>query len=89
MVAKSSFRFSGFASDGMLGLCLHLRLYFLCLVDKKGQLSGLCVFLCLVDKKGQENPIKFGCVFLIFKFGFVFIVFLLKMNLDLNLCIEF
>ena len=32
------------------------------------------VFLCLVDKKGQENPRKFGCVFLIFKSEFVFIV---------------
>ena len=59
--------------------------FFLCLVDKKDQLLGLC----LVDKKEQENPRKFGCVILIFKPRFVFIVFLLKMSPDLNLCIEF
>jgi len=47
------------------------------------------MFLCLVDKKEQENPRKFGCVILIFKSWFVFIVFLLKMSPDLNLCIEF
>ena len=60
-------------------------LLFLCLVDKKDQLLGLC----LVDKKEQENPRKFGCVILIFKSRFVFVVFLLKMSSDLNLCIEF
>ena len=47
------------------------------------------IFLCLVDKKEQENPRKFGCVILIFKSRFVFVVFLLKMSSDLNLCIEF
>ena len=48
--------------------------------------AGLCVFLCLVDNRGQENARKFGSVF-IFKYEFVFIVFLLKMNSDLNLYI--
>ena len=40
------------------------------------------MFFCLVDKKEQENPKKFRCVILIFKSGFVFIVFLLKMSPD-------
>ena len=71
-----------------------------CLVDKKGQFSGLCVFPCLcfcvwLTRKGKKILENLGVCFLYLNLslcslcGFVFIMFLLKMNLDLNLCIEF
>ena len=53
------------------------------------------VFLCLVDKKGKKILENLGVCFLYLNLslcslcGFVFIMFLLKMNLNLNLCIEF
>ena len=51
--------------------------------------AGVCVCLCFcvwLTRKGKKMLENLG-VFLYLKSGFVFILFLLKMNPDLNLCI--
>ena len=81
-------------------VCVCFFFFFFCLVDKKGQLSGLCVFLCLcfcvwLIRNGKKILENLGVYFLYLNLGlcslcgFLVIVFLLKMNSDLNLCIEF
>ena len=64
---------------GFFCVCVCFFFFFFLLGWQERSIVGfVCVsvfvFLCLVDKKWQENPGKFRCVFLIFKFGFVFIV---------------
>ena len=51
--------------------------------------AGVCVCLCFcvwLTRKNKKMLENLG-VFLYLKSGFVFILFLLKMNPDLNLCI--